>query len=51
MNREVRARKTPQIAFLPDEVLSSALRVEEILRGIDPGAPDSPEASADGEGA
>ncbi|MBS1836702.1 MAG: 30S ribosome-binding factor RbfA [Actinobacteria bacterium] len=51
VNREVRARKTPQIAFLPDEVLSSALRVEEILRGIDPGAPDSPEASADGEGA
>ncbi len=34
VNREVRARKTPQITFRPDEVLTSALRVEEILRTI-----------------
>jgi ribosome-binding factor A len=36
VNREVRARRTPQITFRPDDVLSSALRVEEILRGIEP---------------
>jgi ribosome-binding factor A len=34
VNREVRARKTPQITFRPDEVLTSALRVEEILRDL-----------------
>ena len=34
VNREVRARKTPQIRFRPDDVLTSALRVEEILRDI-----------------
>ena len=48
VNREVRARKTPQITFRPDDVLTSALRVEEILRGLDtadgasePGPPDA----------
>ncbi len=35
VNREVRARKTPQIAFRHDDVLRSALRVDEILRDID----------------
>jgi ribosome-binding factor A len=39
VNREVRARRTPQISFRPDEVLSSALRVEEILRDL--GGPGS----------
>ncbi len=34
VNREVRARKTPQITFKHDDVLTSALRVEEILRDI-----------------
>jgi ribosome-binding factor A len=34
VNREVRARKTPQITFRHDDVLTSALRVEEILRDI-----------------
>lgn len=42
VNREVRARKTPQIAFRPDDVLRSALRVEEILRGIAPETQDPP---------
>lgn len=36
VNREVRARRTPQIRFRKDEVLTSALRVEEILRDLDP---------------
>lgn len=35
VNRQVRARRTPQIAFRPDTVLTSALRIEEILRGLD----------------
>jgi len=39
VNREVRARKTPQIRFRPDEVLTSALRVEEILRDLGEGEP------------
>ena len=44
VNREVRLRKTPQIEFRPDDVLASALRVEEILRNLDdPDAPDAPD--------
>lgn len=34
VNREVQTRRTPQIRFRPDTVLSSALRIEEILRDI-----------------
>jgi ribosome-binding factor A len=41
VNREVRARKTPQITFRPDEVLTSALRVEEILRDLGSPASDA----------
>jgi ribosome-binding factor A len=49
VNREVRARRTPQIRFRPDEVLTQALRVEEILRDLGPG--DDPAAGEDqGEG-
>jgi len=40
VNREVRTRKTPQITFRPDDVLRSALRVDEILRSIHPGDAD-----------
>lgn len=47
VNREVRARRTPQIRFRRDEVLTSALRVEEILRDLD--SSDAPGAGpADG---
>jgi ribosome-binding factor A len=35
VNREVRARRTPQIRFRPDTVLSSALRIDEILRDLE----------------
>lgn len=34
VNREVRARKTPQIKFRHDDVLKTALRVDEILRDM-----------------
>ena len=37
VNREVRARKTPQIRFRADSVLSSALRIDEILRDLGTG--------------
>ena len=33
VNATVRARKTPQISFLPDDVLRSALRIEDLLAG------------------
>jgi ribosome-binding factor A len=49
VNRQVQTRRTPQIRFRPDTVLSSALRIEQILRDIgtqeDPG--DAP--GQDGE--
>jgi ribosome-binding factor A len=33
VNRNVRARKTPQIEFRPDDVLRQALRLDDILEG------------------
>ena len=44
VNREVRARKTPQIRFQEDSVLSSALRIDEILRSMEQEGPDDPGA-------
>lgn len=43
VNREVRARKTPQITFRHDDVLRSAIRVDEILRDIGPGGGEEPD--------
>jgi ribosome-binding factor A len=46
INRNVRARRTPQIEFVPDAVLSSALRIDDLIAGraetdvIDPDAPE-----------
>lgn len=34
VNREVRARKTPQISFHYDDVLTSALRIDDILKDM-----------------
>ena len=34
VNKEVRARRTPQIQFRQDTVLTSALRIDEILRDM-----------------
>jgi ribosome-binding factor A len=39
VNSTVRARKTPQISFHPDDVLRSALRIDDLLPGrrdVDP---------------
>jgi ribosome-binding factor A len=45
VNRTVRARRTPQIEFRPDDTLASAIRIEDILAGrVDPfdEPPDGP---------
>lgn len=47
VNREVRARRTPQIEFSEDSVLSSALRIDEILRSMEQPAADEPEHGSD----
>lgn len=37
VNGAIRARKTPQISFHPDDVLRSALRIDDLLAGrVDP---------------
>ena len=33
VNREIRARRTPQISFHPDEVLEQALRIDDLIEG------------------
>ena len=51
VNREVSTRKTPQIQFKPDLVLSTALRIEEILRSMsDSGEFDASETDAEHSG-
>jgi len=45
VNRQVRARRTPQIRFRLDTTLGDALRIDEILRDLSAAATD-----ADGDG-
>lgn len=40
VNREMQTRKTPQISFEPDTVLESAMRIDDILREIEPSQED-----------
>lgn len=47
VNRDVRARRTPQIRFRPDTVLAGALRIEEILRDLDTDVETAPDVVAD----
>ncbi len=50
VNREVRARRTPQIRFRPDTVMTSALRIDQILRDIgEQGASAGQDDDGDGE--
>ena len=57
VNRQVRARRTPQIRFRVDDVLNEALRIEEILHdiagdapaGASGGASDGPGEPGDGD--
>lgn len=49
VNREVRARRTPQIRFHPDDVLSEALRIDELLAGITDGGVSPDRTSSDHE--
>jgi ribosome-binding factor A len=50
VNRDVRARRTPQIRFAADAVLSEALRIEEILRDLDHRDPSGGSSELDGPG-
>lgn len=48
VNSAIRARKTPQISFHPDEVLAAALRIDDILaRRVEP-LVDGPGDASDG---
>lgn len=49
VNREVRARRTPQIQFHHDDVLSEALRIDELLAGLNDGIVGSETANSDDE--
>jgi ribosome-binding factor A len=42
VNREVRARRTPQIAFRHDEQLLEAMRIEQLLHGLGDAPPVPP---------
>lgn len=42
VNRQVRARRTPQIEFRPDDVLTEALRMEELLHELSDAPPVPP---------
>lgn len=46
INRQVRTRKVPQIEFFEDDVLTQALHIEDVLRGLngDGGTGDAGEA-------
>lgn len=51
VNREVRARKTPQISFHYDDVLTSALRIDDILKNMaEQGEFDPSEDDGDADG-
>ena len=46
VNRQISARRTPQVSFHPDEVLTAALRIEDIVAGrIAPEPSDLDESS------
>lgn len=47
VNRDMQTRKTPQISFEPDTVLESALRIDDILRSIEPSGGGSDEVEPD----
>lgn len=49
VNRGVRARRTPQIQFHPDDVLSEALRIDELLAGISDGDSSPETVNSDDE--
>lgn len=44
----LRIRRTPELRFSLDETIDSAMRIEELLKGLGQSTPE-PEASSDGE--
>ncbi|MFV0317115.1 MAG: hypothetical protein ACK5O2_09175, partial [Microthrixaceae bacterium] len=48
VNRQVRARRTPQIRFAPDAALNEAMRIDELLAGLpERSTDDSPDETTD----
>lgn len=45
VNRQIRARKVPQLDYLLDDVLVSALAIEDVLRTLDIPADDDDDAA------
>ena len=43
INRQMRTKKTPVLVFRPDDVIRSAERIEDILRGDRAGSPTTPD--------
>ena len=41
INRQMRTKKTPVLVFRPDDVIRSAERIDDILRGARPAADDA----------
>jgi ribosome-binding factor A len=41
VGRQARLKNTPELRFEPDEVIRGAARIDEVLRGLDPPAPDA----------
>ena len=41
INRQMRTKKTPVLVFRPDDVIRSAERIEDILRGAGPAGDDA----------
>ena len=41
INRQMRTKKTPVLVFRPDDVIRSAERIDDILRGVRPAADDA----------
>lgn len=51
VNAAIRARRTPQISFHPDDVLAAALRIDDILaQRVDPSADPEGEPTGDATG-
>lgn len=46
--RQLRLKRTPELAFSPDPAIALGTRVEEILRGLHTQAGDAPDAVEDG---
>lgn len=42
VGRQTTFKRTPELRFEPDEVLRNALRIEDVIRGLNLNAPENP---------